>query len=132
MGWLLLGMLAAVLLAVGLQPRERPPAAHWWVGLREHGREKSPVPAPDPFEVLRVQLRLGVLAEEVRSLECSGDVYARGHHLKATQAAYDALLTEACILAGISTSPSARPTIPQGEQERFREEVELASRGWSW
>lgn len=97
-------------------------------------RDQSPEPAPtlDPFEVLRVQLRLGALAEEVRALERNGNLYARGHHLKATQAAYDALLIEACLLAGIATAPDARSTIPHDDFERFREEVELASRGWSW
>ncbi|QTE31212.1 hypothetical protein J4E96_00300 [Pengzhenrongella sicca] len=92
----------------------------------------QPGSAPDPFEVLRVQIRLGALAEEVRALERNGGLYARGHHLKATQAAYDALLIEACVLAGIAIAGGARATVPQDEIERFREEVELASRGWSW
>lgn len=83
---------------------------------------------PNPFEVLRVQTRLGVIADEVRALERDQTVYARAHHLEATQTAYDALLAEACVLAGVATEPGGR----HNEQERFREEVELASRGWSW
>lgn len=97
------------------------------------GLRATPQPEqPDPFEVLRVQMRLGALADEVRALERNGNLYARGHHLKATQAAYDALLLEACLLAGIDTVANPRPTIPQDEIERFREEVELVSRGWTW
>jgi hypothetical protein len=95
---------------------------------------RRPPPPPDPFEVLRVQMRLAALAEEVRALERSSDVYARGHHIKATEAAYDAMLFEACRLAGVPTGsqPGRLSTIAQDRDERFREEVELASRGWSW
>ena len=95
---------------------------------------RRPPPPPDPFEVLRVQMRLAALAEEVRALERSSDVYARVHHIRATEAAYDAMLVEACRLAGVPTqSGNGRPsTVPQHRDERFREEVELASRGWSW
>ena len=97
-------------------------------------RMRRPAPPPDPFEVLRVQMRLAVLANEVRALERSPDVYARGHHLAATEAAYDAMLIEACRLAGVPTTaqPGRVSTIVQDKQERFREEVELAARGWSW
>jgi hypothetical protein len=97
-------------------------------------RLRRPAPPPDPFEVLRVQMRLAVLAEEVRALERSHDVYARGHHLAATEAAYDAMLIEACRLAGVPIPGQAGrvSTLVQDEGERFREEVELAARGWSW
>ena len=101
-----------------------------WLLLRLRRRP----PPPDPFEVLRVQMRLAVLAEEVRALERSSEVYARVHHLRATEAAYDALLIEACRLAGVPTAahPDRPSTVVQDKDERFREEVELASRGWSW
>ena len=103
-----------------------------WLLLRL--RRRQPPPQPDPFEVLFVQMRLSVLAEEVRALERSEDVYARMHHLRATEAAYDAMLVQACHLAGVPTSrsPGAATTVTQSHQERFREEVELAARGWSW
>ena len=84
--------------------------------------------APNPFEVLRVQIRLSAVAEEVRALSLDETAFARAHHLEATQRAYDALLAEACVLAGVATEP----TEPNNESERFREEVELAARGWSW
>ncbi len=95
---------------------------------------RRPPPPPDPFEVLRVQMRLATLAAEVRALERSTDVYARAHHVRATEAAYDAMLYEACRLAGVPTQPQPGrlSTIAQDHDERFREEVELASRGWSW
>ncbi|HEY8719794.1 hypothetical protein [Pengzhenrongella sp.] len=106
-------------------PRRAPPLLR----LRRPGsrrwRRKGEL---NPFEVLRVQTRLGIVADEVRMLERDQNVYARAHHLEATQKAYDALLAEACILAGVATDPAARGD----EQERFREEVELTSRGWSW
>lgn len=104
-----------------------------WAFPRLRRRPTSP-PPPDPFEVLRVQMRLAALADEVRALERSADVYARVHHLRATEAAYDALLDEACRLAGVprAPGPTRLSTVAQDRDERFREEVELASRGWSW
>lgn len=101
-----------------------------WLLLRLRRRP----PPPDPFEVLRVQMRLAVLADEVRALERSEDVYARMHHLRATEAAYDAVLIQACHLAGVPTSPrsGAPTTVPQSARDRFQAEVELAARGWSW
>jgi hypothetical protein len=97
-------------------------------------RRRREPPPPDPFEVLRVQMRLAALADEVRKLERSQDVYAKVHHLRATEAAYDAMLFEACRLAGVPTEaqPGRLSTLVQDRDERFREEVELASRGWSW
>lgn len=88
---------------------------------------------PDPFEVLSLQLRLGVLAQQLRALEADPHVYGRAHRLTAAQSAYDALLAEACRLAGVDVSaPPLRPRVVPDEPERFREEMELASRGWSW
>lgn len=85
-------------------------------------------PPPDPFEALRLQMRLTVVAGQVRALEEDALVYAKAQRLKATRAAYDDLLAEACVLAGVPLDPQRR----RGEDERLREEVELASRGWSW
>ena len=84
-------------------------------------------PSPDPFDALRVQTRLGALAHEIGVLESSGRVFAKRHHLLALQAAYDDLLEEGCRLAGV--------TVGDGEpadSRRWREEQELAERGWSW
>lgn len=84
---------------------------------------------PDPFEALRVQTRLGAVADEIRSLQFDGKVYARAARLEARSAAYDALLCEACELAGVEVD------IKEAERRdatRMRREVELASRGWSW
>ena len=136
MGRLLLGLVAAALLAASLRPRARPGPRALEPDITP-GHAENPArnaPQPDPFEVLRLQLRLGLLADEVRAIERSPTTYGRMHHWMATQAAYDALLVEACTLAGITTAttPGSSPTVPQGAAERFREEVELASRGWSW
>lgn len=89
----------------------------------------------DPLAVLAIQVRLGVLADHIRELESDERIWARGRRLEAAQAAYDALLDEACRLAGI---PSHLP--PAGgaglrrnsEPDRFEDELALAQRGWSW
>ena len=118
----------------GRRPRaERPPRRRWRSRLagrleRTAGRLRSGGDAPDPFEVLRLQTRLGVVADQVRLLEGDDRVYAKAARLRATQAAYDDLLEEACRLAGVPVQREGR----RREQERLREEVELASRGWSW
>jgi len=85
-------------------------------------------PAPDPFDTLRVQERLGVVADHVRTLELNTRTFARAERIIASQLAYDQLLVEACQLAGVEVQPAAKGD----PAERFREEVELASRGWAW
>jgi len=89
--------------------------------------------APDPLVTLRLQVRLGQLASELRRVEEDPDVYARAHHWFAVQGAYDALLREACRLAGLPMdAESLRADERNAADERLREELELSSRGWSW
>ena len=89
--------------------------------------------APDPFAALSVQVRLGLVADQLRALEADQHAWARGKRLQATQAAYDDLLAEACRLAGVDVAGPAYPgALTASEPERFREEMELAARGWSW
>lgn len=97
-------------------------------------RERDVAADADPFDALGVQMALGRLADQVRALEADPRVFARGRRLQAAQAAYDALLIEACTLAGVAVSPEARDTVlgTTREPERFREEMELSARGWSW
>ncbi len=91
-------------------------------------RGHAPVRPPDPFVALRVQQRLGVVASHVQRLEADTTVIARAERIIASQLAYDYLLEEACSMAGVEIPPHAK-----GDPvERFREEVELASRGWAW
>ncbi|KQR11721.1 hypothetical protein [Cellulomonas sp. Leaf334] len=85
-------------------------------------------PECDPFTTLRVQERLSVVADHVRSLELDPRTFARAERIIASQLAYDQLLVEACHLAGVEVQPAAKGD----PAERFREEVELASRGWAW
>jgi len=80
--------------------------------------------------VLRLQTRLGVLAEQIRAIEADRHVYAKAHRLAATRAAYDDLLEEACVLAGVAVDGSAGRR--GDESRRYAEELELAARGWSW
>lgn len=83
-----------------------------------------------------MQLRLGALATELRSLEAvNADriFYARAHRIHTRLQAYDQLLAEACKLAnvpieGIDRESGSYPS----EDERFRAEIELAARGWHW
>lgn len=66
-------------------------------------------------------MRLGVLSGQLRDLEADDRAFARARRIKATEAAYDDLLAEACVLAGVDPAP-----------DRFSRELELASSGWSW
>lgn len=92
-----------------------------------------PARAPDPLVTLRLQVRLGELAAELRRVEEDPDVYARAHHWFAVQGAYDALLREACRLVGLPTETAPlRADERAAAGERLREELELSSRGWSW
>ncbi len=111
---------------------DEPP--RWRVALAESlealaDRLRRPRPAAlDPFLTLRVQQRLGVVAEHVRLLEGDERAFARAERIIASQLAYDQLLAEACRLAGVEVRPAATGD----PQERFREEVELTARGWTW
>jgi hypothetical protein len=83
---------------------------------------------PDPFDTLRLQTRLGELAGEIHRVQATPRVYAKAHRLMALEAAYDDLLDEACRLAGVP----GEADLHRGEQRRWLEEQELATRGWSW
>jgi hypothetical protein len=91
-------------------------------------RLRRTVAETDPFETLRLQTRLGRVADEIRQIEATPRVYAKAHRLVALETAYDDLLDEACRLAGVS----AEADLERGEQKRWLEEQELATRGWSW
>jgi hypothetical protein len=111
----------------------QPPSSRWRRRLARSTRRVSTrlrrpvVPEPDPFDTLRLQTRLGHLAGEIRRVE-SARMYAKAHRLMALEAAYDDLLDEACRLAGIPSEADLK----RGEEKRWQEEQELASRGWSW
>jgi hypothetical protein len=88
---------------------------------------------PDPFELLELQARLGAIAGEIRRLQDAPDVYARAHHWRAAQTAYDALLRDACRLTGLSVHDAPlRLDARAADDERLREELELSAHGWSW
>ena len=56
----------------------------------------------DPTDVVdEVARRLGSLAEEIQRLEGDRLVFAKAHRIKVAQSAYDAVLGEACRLAGV-------------------------------
>ena len=98
------------------------------VANRASGRRSTG--EPDPFVVLRLQTRLGALAEQIRAIEADQYLYAKAHRLAVTKAAYDDLLEEACRLAGVDVSGAAGRR--GDEARRSAEELELAARGWSW
>lgn len=133
MAWVFLVLAALVALAALRVVLPRPPSRLqlWWMRCwgavvdRVRGRRE---PVPDPFDALRLQTRLGVLADEIRDLETAPRVFAKAHRLTAARAAYDDLLDEACRLADVPvTQEEAR-----GEALRWYEEQELSARGWSW
>ncbi|ACQ81435.1 hypothetical protein Bcav_3191 [Beutenbergia cavernae DSM 12333] len=83
-------------------------------------------PAPmDPFRALDVQTRLSELARAITRIENTPDLYARVHHWRAYQGAYEGALHEACVLAGLDEDAA-------DSADRFTLELELAARGWSW
>lgn len=160
--WVLLPMAVFCVLGALLLPEDPPSRAMRSFGRRLGGllvgparrawrrlRPPPPPPPPDPFEVLALQVRLGLLADQLRVLESDPQVYARARRLMAVRAAYDALLAEACRLAGVELDEDGGAPVAGGptglvgmyrnedvavvsEDERFREEMELAARGWSW
>ncbi|MGC5168358.1 hypothetical protein [Luteimicrobium sp. DT211] len=92
----------------------------------------------DPLATLDVQFRLALAAAEVRRIEADPALYARAHHWRAAVLAYDALLREACRLAGVDDEDVVDPPAPldadapRAQEARLHEELELTSRGWSW
>jgi hypothetical protein len=105
------------------------------VGLIKR-RISAPEPEPDPFTVLEVQHRLGLIATELRVLEAADAdrrYYARAHRIHTRRSAYDQLLAEACALAGVPAQhPGPDGRICRNADERFSAEMELAARGWHW
>src|SRR5689334_8217745 len=105
MGWLVLFVLPAVFfLLLDLLIFGKPPP--WFrlpTAVRRAWRRWRPPPPLryDPFDALYVQQRLAALAEEIQRLEADRLVFAKAHRIKVAQAAYDALLGEACRLAGV-------------------------------
>jgi hypothetical protein len=138
MTWVLFLLISAapsalLLAAWSLYPSpDEPPRWRTWLAARLEAvaaRLRPPAAPPqDPFRTLRVQQRLGAVADHVRRLEVDVHAYARAERIIASRLAYDALLAEACDLAGVEVLPAARGDA----QERFREEVELTARGWTW
>ena len=63
-----------------------------------------------PRTMEQIQSRMSYLSREIRQWEQS-DSPARGHHLRAAQIAYDGLLAEACVLAGIESLANQNSTI---------------------
>lgn len=112
----------------GPVPRWRLAAANRLERLAHRLRRQQQPTGPDPFAALRVQQRLGIVAQHVQRLESDITIIARAERIVASQLAYDDLLAEACSMAGVEIPPHARGD----PAERFREEVELASRGWAW
>ncbi|WP_328990726.1 hypothetical protein OG394_31110 [Kribbella sp. NBC_01245] len=134
MEWVALLFLFLLLCALLNLVLPQPPPSRWRRGLhaaaeRVAGRlRRRSAPEPDPFETLQLQTRLGQLAGKIRRVEATPHVYAKAHRLMALEAAYDDLLDEACRLAGVP--PEA--DLQRGEERRWLEEQNLASRGWSW
>lgn len=97
---------------------------------------------PDPFDALRVQIRLRRVADEIGRLHRDTSVFARAARLEASALAYDDLLGRACRLAGLPETTDPVPAaghhatpIPRrlaGRDLRAHRELLLAEHGWSW
>jgi len=98
-------------------------------GLRRRGRPVTDAPVVDPFAALGVQFALGRLTAELEALAADREVFARGFRVAATQAAYDDVLEQACVLAQV---PVQRDKHDNREVTRLIEEAALAERGWNW
>jgi hypothetical protein len=115
----------------------KPPA---WLRAALDGVERRLHPPPtvpfDPFDALKIQHRLATLAAEIQRLEDDSLVFAKAHRIHVAQSAYDAVLGEACRLAGVEDADGRRSTVLRAAQvdpgRRARDELELVSRGWSW
>ena len=134
---ILAGLAMALTALVAIRPWRREVLR----GLAAPFAAVPPAPEPDPFEALRLQLRLHALADEINRLHWDESIFARAARLEASAAAYDDLLGSACRLAGVpETGESACHTgfatpPPQrlaGRDLRARRELLLAERGWSW
>ncbi|WP_278236265.1 hypothetical protein [Isoptericola sp. AK164] len=130
MTWLAMALVATGVLVAGLAVRS-------WLGsdARRDGvlRRRRRRSGPDPMVTLTIQVRLGELAAELRTVSEDPGLYARAHHYRAVQDAYDAMLRDACRIAGLAVvDVPLRPHERLSEDERLREELELSSRGWSW
>ena len=134
MGLLVMLVIATIaiglaLLLLGALVRPKPGRRRWQIAHLAGGRtgaRGSASPEPDPFEALRIQSRLGVLARELQQLTMHEA--AAAHRQAALRGAYDDLLAEACELAQV---PAPVPGT-DGEARRRYEEQQLAERGWSW
>lgn len=133
MVWVLIVLALGAAAVVLLDPlRASPP--RWRTALAArlehlaHRLRRGAPPVHDPFETLWVQERLTAVADHVRRLELDPRTFARAERIIASQLAYDQLLAQACHQAGVDVPTHA----PGDPAERFREEVELAERGWAW
>ncbi len=77
--------------------------------------------------VLEVQLAMSRLNLEIARIRQDDHGFARAHHLRAAQTAYDEALSEACRLASVPLPDPVSGAVP-----RLVAEVELQTRGWSW
>lgn len=100
--------------------------------LARWARPSAPTP-PDPFEGLVVLSRLDRVSQELTSLS-DAHHWAPRARFNALTCAYDGLLLDACVLAGVSVPEhsSSVVTHPLTPLVRSRVEVALLERGWIW
>lgn len=103
-----------------------------FAGARRKARQnRTRQTAEQPMQTIELQLRLSELAAEVQRLE-RGDEWARGHHLRAAETAYDYLLAEACARAGVAEELAAAAKLRAAKPARLDMELALSERGWNW
>lgn len=101
----------------------------WWWNVRRWGRADD-LRTREVFAVLQMQMRLATVASILRRIESEPQMFARQHHWRTTLWAYDSLLAEACMLAGLEVREVAAG--PKADAERSRRELALTECGWHW
>lgn len=100
-----------------------------WVSRRRRRAEEAQA-ARAVLAVLELQVRLSKLTRLLREIDVDPGRYARQHHWRTTLWAYDAVLGDACAVAGIEVREASAG--PAAAEERMRRELELYACGWNW
>lgn len=93
-------------------------------------RREEDAAAREVLAVLELQMRLSRLTTLLREIAVDPDRFARQHHWRSTLWAYDSILADACVVAGVEVI-DAEPG-PKADEERTRRELELCACGWNW
>lgn len=115
---------------LGASPDDQPRRRRRGLFASRRRQREEETAAREVLAVLDLQLRLGRLTTLLRKIDVDPDLFARQHHWRTTLWAYDSILADACVLAGVEVI-EAEPG-PKADEERTRRELELCACGWNW